>query len=328
MEVVTRCLLCGSRDFSTILDGVTDVHHAVEGRWRLLRCVGCGLGATDPRPTPEEIPSLYPEDYAPFQKSEEAGIDQATWKRRLTSLPGLRQLHALLWDSRDFWIPDLPADSRVLDLGCGTGAFLQAMRPRGWLMQGLEPSPQAATAARVRGLDVHVGTLESARYPDARFQAVFAHHVLEHVVDPVATAREVHRILLPRGYFLVVVPNVESLWFRVFGADWFPLEIPRHIHHFSPATLRLVAERSGFEVLGVRHARRLVTLQASAAQWARGRFLRRGLAEMIETVPLTWWSRLLFLPFERVPSMLRRSDVIAVGLRKADPDCREPTATG
>jgi SAM-dependent methyltransferase len=133
---------------------------------------------------------------------------------------------------------------RVLDVGCGTGSHLDAARRLGWEAYGVEISPAASQIAReTLGLAVVTGALEDAGYPDAHFDVVSLFHVLEHLPDPVGTLREVARVLRPGGLALLAVPNHRSLAAFAFRSRWFPWEVPRHLYHFSPASLAALLDR-------------------------------------------------------------------------------------
>jgi hypothetical protein len=57
--------------------------------------------------------------------------------------------------------------------------------------------------------------------------------------------------LKPGGIFYVLVPNVDSAEARVFGSYWHGLELPRHLFHYSPASLKFLAESAGFRELSL-----------------------------------------------------------------------------
>jgi hypothetical protein len=73
-------------------------------------------------------------------------------------------------------------------------------------------------------------------------------HVIEHVLDPVATVRKVREMLAPRGVFYVETPNVGSPDARLWGRHWGLIHYPRHLCLFDRGTLRRLLEDAGFEV--------------------------------------------------------------------------------
>jgi SAM-dependent methyltransferase len=171
---------------------------------------------------------------------------------------------------RTMTLGEVPA-GRLLDVGCGDGRFLAAMRAAGWQVRGVEPDARAARAARERlGIAVHAGTLESAELPAASFDAIAMSHVIEHVSDPVATLRECRRLLAPGGRLVAITPNLASLGRRRFGPAFIHLDPPRHLHLFSAGGLRACAQQAGLAV-----ARCRTTAREARGAWAESRLIRR-----------------------------------------------------
>ena len=138
---------------------------------------------------------------------------------------------------------------RILDVGCGSGAFLLALAEAGWECHGVEPDAGAVRAAYEAGLyGVRAGDLTDAGFDAGSFDVVRFWHSLEHVPSPTAQLREARRVLRPGGTLVVGVPNFGSALARRAKARWFYLDVPRHLWHFEPRTLRRVVEGSGFEV--------------------------------------------------------------------------------
>ena len=141
---------------------------------------------------------------------------------------------------------------RLLDIGCGDGEFLYRMKNRGWSVVGLDFDEQAARAAKEQyDIDVRVCRLEDMGCQDNSFDAVTMNHVIEHVFDPVATLREICRILKPGGIVVSVTPNAESLGQRTYGPNWRGLEPPRHIQIFSRQAMETAARAAGLDLVRV-----------------------------------------------------------------------------
>jgi len=153
----------------------------------------------------------------------------------------------------------LGACGKLLDIGCSVGLFLNAARQEGFDVAGVELSPEPARFARQHfQLDVFCGTLESAPWGDGSFNVVTLWDVREHLPDPRATLQQVARILRPGGHLAIRVPDGEfHLWKTFFLRPWFGhrfiwMEVPNHLNHFRPRTLRRLLEETGFDVLHVR----------------------------------------------------------------------------
>jgi len=146
------------------------------------------------------------------------------------------------------------ADLDLLDVGCGSASLLGLMKRRGFRVMGVDFSSEAAKVAKLEnGVQVVVGSLEEAAFPDRSFDIVTLFHVMEHVTNPRDVLKEVARILKPDGSVVLQVPNIDSWQFGMFGAKWYGLDIPRHVIDYSKdAMLRLLLD-AGFAAHRIRH---------------------------------------------------------------------------
>ena len=230
---VLSCEVCGQSAVQVIfsLPGT---------RFVTIRCRSCGLGSLWPRPSPAEIASFYPQHYYGNEGNKFTGIVEA-----LVRIVGARR-------SR-FFANLCPAGGRILDVGCGRGVTLQSLAGDGFETHGFEVSDDA-----IEGLDNRIQTRVGASLSDVRYSAnffdeVIVWHVLEHVPEPAATLREIHRILKPGGIVVVAVPNFSSLQARFFGPAWFHLDPPRHLFHFPLVGLKQMLESCGFDYRSEHH---------------------------------------------------------------------------
>jgi SAM-dependent methyltransferase len=175
----------------------------------------------------------------------------------------------------------LPADYRPTDLVALPQRYRYNDEPQLLRAEAAKACVQMLNAAqREAGLTIHEGTLPGVALPDESFDVVTMWQALEHVPSPKATLEAVREVLRPSGRLLVVVPRLDSLEARWFGSCWFGLELPRHLTHFTEATLRRHVEAAGFGVEACRSFRRPAILRRSFAQLAdqAGRPLYRRLA--------------------------------------------------
>ncbi len=229
---VRHCPLCGATDVRAHLD--TGKHTPEGEAYSVVTCGGCGLRYTRPLPTPHELSALYGEGYY-VQNTP-----------RLFSGDFVRHLfqQSVLWQHTRALLGRTPG--RILDVGCGNGDFLAGLKRRGWQVQGTEFSTTAATIARNKGVTVHEGDLASAHFPADSFDVVTLWHVLEHVPLPQVDMAEIRRILHDDGLLVVEVPNSASFTFRLCREQWYPLDVPLHLQHFTPATLQQLLTGAGF----------------------------------------------------------------------------------
>jgi SAM-dependent methyltransferase len=267
------CLLCGSKESRVHLVG-RDRLFARPGAFTVRRCAGCGLRFLWPRPELGSIEELYPSSYfeegtphhgrlaKPADRKAEGGLAGLKWRIDCAVLRRLgyaRQefappdrLSSLLEPTRRHKLRHkvVPARGalRMLEVGCGNGAFLYRHQALGWEAWGVELSRGEAERARAAGLNVQSGRIEDANLPRGHFDLIVLLHVLEHLDDPAEVLRELAPLLAPGGQILIEVPNGESLGSRWWGTWWFALELPRHFWHFSVRDLERLAERSELRV--------------------------------------------------------------------------------
>lgn len=248
------CPLCGAAG-KIVHTGLTDFLFNAPGQWTMKQCPqpDCQLAWLDPFPLVADLHLAYQSYYT----HEEVQSGSTALRRFAFSayrlalfvpawVVGLskerEKLQALFLGGRE--------PGRLLDVGCGDGGFLFGMKKKGWEVQGVDFDPKAIeNAKKLYGLDLKTGDLKGARFPEKSFDAITLHHVIEHVPDPVEEFSECWRLLKPGGLIVALTPNVTSLGHAEFGRYWRGLEIPRHLHLFSPNSLRRCAEKAGLKVV-------------------------------------------------------------------------------
>jgi 2-polyprenyl-3-methyl-5-hydroxy-6-metoxy-1,4-benzoquinol methylase len=243
---------------------------------------------------------FYPDEYTPYSRHEPGARPRPLLRRRFEhavlqrdfgyparSNDKMTSVYAAIGKAvihgarqREYWIP-YRQPGRLLDFGCGAGDFMKRMREFGWTVEGIDFSPEVADRLRAgAGFRVHVGTLP---HPDIRpesFDAVAMWHALEHVHDPRTVLKAVNQALRSGGVLALSVPNFASWSRQHFQHHWYALELPRHLTHFEPATLRAMIEAEGFRVL-------------SLQQLGRGSCLRKSARLASEAGFRRWWLRSL-----------------------------------
>jgi len=270
LEAVDRCPLCACAERLALHRELTDrVFYCAPGRWTLYQCHGCEGAYLDPRPTVESIARAYSSYYTHEPEGEGDDAPNAFGRFKIASSNAYLNARykfelspALSWSrwavtavprvrfKKDRLVRNLRLEhrgARLLDIGCGNGAFVRAARGWGWDAEGVDPDPNAVTVGQQVGLPITVGSLPKLSYPRASFAAVTMSHSIEHLHDPVAGLHEVHRILQPGGTVWINTPNLGSRGYRIFGPNWRGLEPPRHLVLFTAASLMSALSRAGFD---------------------------------------------------------------------------------
>jgi|YNPNPStandDraft_1061719.scaffolds.fasta_scaffold56234_1 ubiquinone/menaquinone biosynthesis C-methylase UbiE len=301
MEYV-HCNLCGSSHYKDYLVR-GDLNLFLEGEFRLVQCLKCGLVYLNPRPSRSELPLLYPDHYDQFNFA----IHKYSFLSRLDHEYGLRKRCKAVLRYRKF--------GRLLDVGCATGDFLNAMRQyQGWEVYGVEINESASEYARRQlGLMVKTGTLEDVDYPESYFDVVTLWHVLEHIYDPLSALKKIHRLLKPDGLLVFTTPNLESLDARLFGPFWIGYDLPRHLQVFSYRTMRTLTDKSGFRILDARCLYGSYAAAASSIRfWMRARYRDAKWLMMGERALFSLPLRILVAPYFFVMDKLRLSSALTV----------------
>jgi 2-polyprenyl-3-methyl-5-hydroxy-6-metoxy-1,4-benzoquinol methylase len=260
------CPLGCPRQDEIVLTGHDRLHN-LPGEFTVARCRTCELMRTNPRPTSDTIGFYYPDDYGPYLGTQ---VRQA----RPGRISGIKKLlKPLIKRVFNFNTQRLPSltPGRLLEVGCASGAFLHQMAGQGWQVEGIELSEKAAQAAGQLGYRVYAGSLETAKQPDEPFDLIVGWMVLEHLHDPVGGLQKLREWAKPGAWLALSVPNARSLEFRLFNEKWYALQVPTHLHHFTPKTMALVLQASGWKLEKVHHHRVLSNLFASFGYVLRDR---------------------------------------------------------
>lgn len=263
------CALCGTAGGTQVVVG-RDRRHRTPGVFQVVRCETCGLIRTEPRPTRETIRRYYPSDYRAYRVEESS--------RRIPQIV----------DRRVSPMPPVAPPGRLLEIGPSIGDFLLQASDAGWQVTGVEFDEHAAAVAAARsGARVLVGAVEDVDFPPNSFEIICAWQVIEHLHDPVSVLRRCRQWLVPGGWLTIGVPDAGSWAFRVFGNTWFPLDLPRHLYHFSESTCRAMFEACGFVDIQAVRPRTVHDTLMSLSDLAETRgWIRTGRGEaIIGTIP-------------------------------------------
>lgn len=233
--------------------------HNVLGDFNIVKCKSCGLQRTNPRPTAGTIGVYYPDNYAPYLVVDKSPlIKRGAVKKIIISLLGL--------DARK--IPPI-APGEMLELGCASGSFMEEMGNQGWHVQGIEFSDSAAEVARKKGFTVQTSSLENAQKPNQFLDVIVAWMVLEHLHAPVQVLSRLRYWIKPDGYLVASVPDANSLAKKFFKARCYDLHLPNHLYHYTPKTLEVILNNSGWKLERVVWQKNCMTLLSSAEYWAK-----------------------------------------------------------
>ena len=231
------CPLCGSTQAST-----------ERTRADIVKCLDCQIVYLRTRPSKDSMEARY-QSYADGSSHMRLPV---TIEEMRTS--GLR---------REYFMQDLllyanapgGIKGRLLDIGCGWGAFLSNAREKGFEPTGVEICVKMANfASSVMGLKVYSQQLEdcaAALNGFNDFSVVSIIHVLEHLPSPATALQAIYALLRPGGIFCGIVPNYGSFCSKAQRDHWSWLDPEMHYVHYTPASLRTMLEKHSFKVLKI-----------------------------------------------------------------------------
>ncbi|WP_310564799.1 class I SAM-dependent methyltransferase [Hydrogenophaga sp.] len=275
LDRVPVCPICGGTERSNLHEDLVDnAFFVAPGKWSLHGCAHCGGAYLDPRPSKDSIHRAYASYYthqvtaakdaytslSPVRKLRRRLVNGYTnWRYSTREHPSSRLglfMFAPLWGQRNRLaseyrhLPRHPeGGGTLLDVGCGSGAFLRVAQSAGWNVTGVDPDPSAVKNCHNQGLDVLQGGLERFSEHEALFDVITLNHVIEHVPDPVLTLQACHRLLKPKGQLWLATPNINSLGHQRYGPNWRGIEAPRHLVLFNQKSLATALKAAGFKKL-------------------------------------------------------------------------------
>ncbi|MBL7196737.1 MAG: class I SAM-dependent methyltransferase [Candidatus Omnitrophica bacterium] len=224
-----NCYLCG-RDNTELL-------FEKEG-FDFVRCKACDLVYVNPRLSSQKVLKFYNSKRYEYQ-----------FKNLLIKSAKYRQER--LYSERLDYIGSYMRTGKLLDVGCAAGHFVESAIRRNWDAYGVEVSKYAVEYARnrLKLKKIFNDTLIDIKFPSDYFDAVTCWDMLEHLTEPVANLREIHRILKSKGMIFIIVPNFDSAEVMLFGKDCDNIVADAHLIYFTPKTLQKMLEKAGFEVV-------------------------------------------------------------------------------
>jgi SAM-dependent methyltransferase len=213
---------------------LTCTDHLVSGRrFAIQSCVHCGLWRTHPAPAADELAQYYPIDHYISHQSHSGSFFETVY------------FAARKWmlTKKLTMISRYQKTGRLLDYGCGAGAFVRAAAHSGWDAVGYEPAPQARANAAP---DTTI--FSDIREAKTTYHVITLWHVLEHLPDPRAALTHIASMLEPGGLLVTAVPNRLSWDARHYQSHWAAYDVPRHLWHFTPADMQQLIQRTGLNL--------------------------------------------------------------------------------
>ena len=223
------CRTCSSRNVSSIgalADGVSFAGVALPAPLpggSLWRCADCGFAFRDPLLPMSKYEELY--------RTGSSDVWEQGSERKDFELV------------REYLTADTTA-ATVLEIGCYTGALLRSL-PKRLRLHGVEINEAAARIAAGRGVDIVAGSAAELAGLSAKFDAIIACDVIEHLENPLAFLQLLRSRLTPRGRLLITTGNSDAWLWKMLGARFWYCYFPEHISFIGTRWLHSMPERAG-----------------------------------------------------------------------------------
>lgn len=240
---INKCPGCCSVQINKI--GESEDWLVTRSWFSLYYCDSCQLIFTNPRPNKESIGKFYESNNYISHSSERKNL-----KEHLYQLVKNKMLNV-----KYQWIKKKTDKSnpKVFDFGCGTGDFLQYIKSKGFIAEGLEPNDKARNISVKKNIRVFndIKILKKSEFNN-KYDIITAWHVLEHVYDLNQTIKTFENMLSDNGLLIIALPNYDSYDARYYGYKWAAWDVPRHLSHFNQNAIDQLVEKYRFKKMDVK----------------------------------------------------------------------------
>lgn len=244
----TSCPVCNAAGIQFVLSAKD--YTVSKKDFEIWECSNCTLRFTQGVPDANAINAYYQsENYISHSDTDKGFINRMYHFVRRQTLTRKRKL-VVAELKKNAGQENTPG--KLLDIGAGTGAFVQHMQKSGWEVVGLEPD----ATARQRAAEVNQVKLKPIEDLDKlapnEFDTITMWHVLEHVHALHQCIEQLKKIIKQDGRIFIAVPNYTSNDASIYKNFWAAYDVPRHLYHFSPASMEQLLKIHGLKLQGIK----------------------------------------------------------------------------
>jgi 2-polyprenyl-3-methyl-5-hydroxy-6-metoxy-1,4-benzoquinol methylase len=236
MEQLKQCPICAHSNSILFLE-VKD-HSISKENFHIEECLNCGFKYTNPRPGENSIGKYYAStDYISHSNTKKGLVNFLYHQVRKFTLS--RKLNL---------INALSPKGHMLDIGCGTGKFLEVCQAEDWKIDGMEPDESAREIAET--------TIGKPLYKDifsisgkGKYQIITLWHVLEHIHQLNESISHIADLLDSNGTLIIAVPNSNSYDAKKYKDHWAAYDVPRHLYHFENKTMEALLKKHHLKII-------------------------------------------------------------------------------
>ena len=234
MYEINNCPICNSQKINSFLNCID--YTVSRETFNIVKCTSCEFKFTNPIPELTKLGNYYKSDEYISHSNTNKGFVNSCYQivRKYTLIKKLKLISKFY------------KTGSILDIGCGTGEFLNTCKLAKWNVLGIEPDQDARRMAQ-NNFSIDVRPEEELRnLKDESFDVITMWHVLEHVPNLKERVKELKRLIKPKGIIIIAVPNCSSLDAKIYKEYWAAYDVPRHLYHFTPKDIELLMR--GFDM--------------------------------------------------------------------------------
>jgi SAM-dependent methyltransferase len=306
-QTIFQCNYCHYTDYAPVINNIRDWEYGVTGSYDYYQCSHCEGVQLNPFPNLEDLKLAYDIDYHGYAEGQKRGL---LFSALYAAKEKLFRRHM-----RKFVNPS----SKVLDVGCGAGDFLDNMQSLGVSrLEGIDFSQEMIDKLNARGITGHCGTFPQFDAESQSYDLISMNNYLEHTLAPVQELEKSFDLLRCGGHLVGEVPGFDSWERRLFGRYWGGNHVPRHTYQFNTDFLYKTLQSAGYQDIQISH-------QLNTGHWALSvqNFLQRKAPDLKHNpaisngrsrvyVPML----LLFIPINIFCVLMRKSGCIKFTAQK------------
>lgn len=237
LEKLKNCPVCNKESHTLFLSCID--YTVSRETFEVVKCNDCGFVFTNPRPFAVDLGGYY--------KSDEYISHSNTNKGLINKIYQIVRNYTLLGKLKIVYKFSKLKKGALLDIGCGTGNFLNIVSKSNWMVTGLEPDDHAREFG-IKNFGLNVLPAEAIKtIPSNSFDVITMWHVLEHVPNLGEYIVRLKEMLKENGIAIIAVPNCNSYDAKHYKTFWAAYDVPRHLYHFTPSTINKLFSDYGFK---------------------------------------------------------------------------------
>ena len=242
MQHLQNCPICNASSIVSFIKTTAQMHSSKE-LFNFDQCANCQLVFLNPRVNLDNLKNYYTSHYLPYRGSE-------AWGKYSKLVEGSQKKLDLKRVKRVKEMCSVSPKSLILDVGCGNPSFLKACQQElNCKTLGIDFSDEGwkEQSTLFKGLDLQVAEIKDLSL-NLKPDIITMWHYLEHDYTPLENLTYLKSIAKPSTTLIIEIPNFDSISRKKYNENWAGWHTPRHTSLFSPDNIKLLLDKSGWNV--------------------------------------------------------------------------------